>query len=102
MSRLNPNAGLDLSANLAPAARQDAAQDRATAKAAALGFNAARCDKCGNVRDLSWIAGHCNEYDATGEDEMCGGRFWPVTTLPAHNPVVGTRPLRYRAGKAAL
>ena len=101
-SRLNPNAGLDLAAIVAAADRLDAAQDAHAEAKAALGFNAARCDVCGNVRHLSWIGSHCTEYAADGVDEMCWGRFWPVMTLPVHNPVTGSRPLPFRAGKAAL
>lgn len=58
--------------------RQDARDARRLARLQAEGYTHSRCNRCHKVRALSWEGGECNEYDARGENEMCGGVYRPA------------------------
>ena len=81
--------------------RLDAADDRHTAQLAEQGHTHSQCNRCGAVRVLSWRGGECNQYDANGENEMCGGVYQPVKLLPASNAVLGAVGLPVRVGEGA-
>lgn len=58
--------------------RQDARDARRLTHLQAEGYTHSRCNRCHKVRVLSWAGGECNEYDASGDDELCGGLYRPA------------------------
>jgi hypothetical protein len=53
----------------------DARQDARDIKAVDAGHTHTVCTRCGNTRNLSWARGHCNEFSADTDDQMCGGTY---------------------------
>ena len=92
----------DFDAIAASDTRLDAAEDKRLAKLRAQGYTNSQCPRCRAVRVLDWAGGFCNEYDAHGENEMCGGTYQAVKALTLSNPVTGAAHLCFTTDGSRL